>query len=137
MTPPHSSESLKGKQFLLVEDSIELTDVMLEFFEEIGADVLPVITAGEALEVLRSRSFDLLICNILLPDGDGYSLIRKVHGLEKEQGKTPTPAIALTAQASPADMQRSLDAGFRHHLSKPFEIGALISLLTSLIISNE
>ena len=67
-----------------------------------------------------------------MPDGDGYSLIRKVRLLEGESG-AKVPAVALTAFARAEDRGEALGSGFQAHLPKPIEPSELTALIARLI----
>lgn len=123
---------LKNFKILLVEDNLILNEMLTDFFVNSGAKVISVISAAEALEAIRSQRPVILLSNIVLPDEDGYSLIRKIRSLSPEQGGT-TPAIALTASASETNRRRILEAGFQTYLSKPFEPAKLVDLIITLI----
>ena len=66
-----------------------------------------------------------------MPDEDGYSLIRRVRALPREQGGQ-TPAIALTAYARSEDRLKAILAGFQMHMAKPVETVELLALVASL-----
>jgi ATP-binding cassette subfamily B protein len=78
---------------------------------------------------------DLLLCDIMLGDEDGYSVMQRVRQLEAERG-VPTdhrmPAVALTGLAQPDDRVRALMAGFQVHLVKPIESHELVFTLYTL-----
>jgi CheY-like chemotaxis protein len=67
----------------------------------------------------------VLVCDIGMPNEDGYSLIRKLRKLKSKRAKE-VPAIALTAYATDDDRARSLAAGFQVHLAKPIEPETLV-----------
>jgi CheY-like chemotaxis protein len=66
-----------------------------------------------------------------MPEMDGYTLMTQIRALP--QGKN-LPAIALTAYAGETDQQRSLEAGFHKHLSKPINIPELIDTIIEILI---
>ena len=70
--------------------------------EQYGADVITAASASEALDVLPSWQPDMLVCDIGMPEEDGYSLMEKIRGLEPGQGAT-TPAIAKPVTNSTAE----------------------------------
>src|SRR5690606_40861904 len=92
------------------------------------------------LEYLRSRRLedwpDLMICDIGLPDEDGYTLLRRIRSLEAEQ-RLPLaermPAIALTGYARGEDRVRALLAGFQAHLAKPAAVDELLATVGRLL----
>lgn len=90
-----------------------------------GGEVKCCESASEALETFRSWKPDLLVCDIGMPNEDGYSLIKKLRKLKSKRAKE-VPAIALTAYATDDDRARALAAGFQVHLAKPIEPEALV-----------
>lgn len=73
----------------------------------------------------------LLVCDIGLPGGDGYALIRRIRALGAARGGD-IPAIALTALAGEENRRQAIAAGFNLHLAKPVEFGMLAEALLSL-----
>jgi CheY-like chemotaxis protein len=72
--------------------------------------------------------FDLLLCDIGLPDGDGWTLLQT---LRKNRAIT---AIAISGYCSPADVEHSKAAGFVAHLAKPFNLEEFDSALTAVAL---
>jgi CheY-like chemotaxis protein len=70
----------------------------------------------------------VLICDVGLPDDDGYGLLRRLRALPEGER---VPAIALTAYARPEDRAKALAAGFRAHLAKPLDPESLLKELSS------
>jgi CheY-like chemotaxis protein len=85
-----------------------------------------------ALDVLASTYVDVLVSDIGMPGSDGYDLIARVRGLEREHGGR-IPAIALTAYASEEDRDRALAAGFSSHVAKPVSPAALARAVADVI----
>ena len=115
---------------LVVDDEIDSRDILTFVLEQEGAEVTPVVSAGEALAAFEDSNFDLIISDIGMPQVDGYTLIRQIRKLP--QGKD-TPAIALTAYAGEINQQLSLDAGYQKHIAKPINIPELIDIIMQLI----
>jgi two-component system OmpR family response regulator len=71
---------------------------------------------ASALAKWEQSPAEVVICDIGLPDGDGWQLMKQVcgHGARQPFG------IAMSGYSGKADIERSLEAGFRHHLVKPF-----------------
>jgi PAS domain S-box-containing protein len=123
---------LQDVQILVVEDELDALDLLTIDLTAHGAKVHGAISAAEAIDLLRTRKFDLLISDIGMADTDGYKLIRQVRTLEREQG-THIPAIALTAYARTQDRIRALRAGYNTHVAKPVEIKELVTIVKCLI----
>ncbi len=128
------TDALSGVRILVVEDQPQMLDIERRVLEEVGAQVIAVISGSEALERLRTgaeRPFDVLVSDIGMPHLDGYALIRTVR---QELGLPPEvlPAVAVTAFARPEDKARLLAAGFQAHLSKPYQVAQLVSTVRDL-----
>ena len=85
-----------------------------------------VLTAGNkqrALELLGSGNIDVLLCDIGLPDGNGYEVVSQA------KRKLPIKAIAITGFGTEEDIRRSNEAGFDSHLVKPVDLHKLQTVL--------
>ncbi|KAB8320480.1 response regulator [Tolypothrix campylonemoides VB511288] len=123
---------LDGVQILVVDDEADSREFLVAAIEMCGAEVIAVSSAIEAIQVISQQRLDVLVSDIGMPGEDGYSLIRKVRMLPKEQGGD-IPAVALTAYAREEDRMRSLSQGFQMHLSKPVEPDKLATIIASLV----
>lgn len=122
---------LHDVRILVVEDELDALDLITIDLTEHGAKVRGVATAAEALALLRSEQFDLLISDIGMADTDGYNLIKQVRNLEGGKGEH-LPAIALTAYARTQDRIRAIAAGYNTHVAKPVEIRELVTVVKCL-----
>jgi CheY-like chemotaxis protein len=130
LSPPNSL-SLKSLRVLVVDDNIDSLFLTAFILEECGIEVVKAASAGEALKIFLDTKLDMLICDLAMPDEDGYSLIRKIRLLESEQGGQIS-AIALTASAGEENRSLSMEAGFQVHLAKPIEPGELVGVVAAL-----
>jgi CheY-like chemotaxis protein/HPt (histidine-containing phosphotransfer) domain-containing protein len=80
----------------------------------------------QAFEKFAASSYDLVLMDMQMPVLDGYSSVRAIRQWENENGRTPTPIIALTAYALKEEVARSLEAGCTRHLTKPIKKEALL-----------
>ena len=128
-------EEIKNLKILLVDDEPD-TRTMLEYiFSSCGAFVQTAVSAGDALEILTSQIFDVLISDIGMPERDGYELIKKVREFPYEKNGR-IPAVALTAYARVEDRLRILSSGFQMHVTKPIEPAELLTVVASLANRN-
>jgi len=104
---------------LLVEDEPQIRRFVRAALEEEGWQVHEAATARRGLIDAGTRSPDLVILDLGLPDGDGIDLI---HDLRTWSG---VPVIVLSARAGEADKIAALDAGADDYLTKPFGVGEL------------
>jgi two-component system response regulator PilR (NtrC family) len=111
---------------LIVDDEASLRDFLSIVFEEEGWRVETAGSVGEARAVLAKNEPDLILCDLMLPDGSGIDLLREV--------KAATPSIALvmiTAHTSTKSAVEALKAGAFDYIAKPFDIDEL-----KIIVSN-
>lgn len=120
--------ALKGMRILLVDDDRESLIPLQIFLEREKAEVVPVVSAKDALKKLSEQDFHILISDIGMPETDGYDLISQVREFTTERNAF-LPAIALTAYASNEDRRRALSAGFQMHFSKPIDFDELAEAL--------
>lgn len=122
---------LSGLRVLIVDDEADSREWVSIVLQECGAQALAVGSVDEALEALKQLKPDVLVSDIGMPGGDGYTLIRKVRKLEPDIGGR-IPAVALTAYASVEDYKEALDAGFQLHVAKPVRAAELVAVVASL-----
>ena len=113
----------------VVENHPDTLKYLQMYLEQMGHAVGSAPTMAKALGALPDADPDVLISDIGLPDGDGWELLRRV--------RLPRPvyAIAMSGFGMNADHVRSRDAGYRHHLLKPFTPEDLDAMLEEA--SNE
>jgi PAS domain S-box-containing protein len=122
--------NLEGVHILVVDDELDARNVVKRLLEDCKATVATAASAAQALELLQSQTFHLLVSDIGMPGEDGYALIRKIRALAHPIAAIP--AVALTAYARAEDRARAMLAGFHLHLAKPVEPTELLTLLTTL-----
>jgi CheY-like chemotaxis protein len=117
---PASPLSLR---ILLVEDEPATLRLMDRLLRGLGHDVALANTVAEALDIAQQQDLDLIISDIGLPDGSGLELMRQV------KAQRTIAAIALTGYGMEEDIQRSRDAGFTAHLTKPIDFTKLEAMI--------
>lgn len=121
--------SLTGMTVLVVDDSEDTTEMVRNLLEIGGASVCAATSGKEALRFAREKEFDVVLSDISMPEMDGFEFLSK---LRKIPGKEDLPAVALTGFGRPEDVQRASREGFYAHLTKPFDLQILASLLQKL-----
>lgn len=110
-------------RIFIVENHEDTRFLLQLLLEQLGHTVLSATTLAEALEAVPGARADVLISDIGLPDGNGWELLTRLG-----DGRPPY-AIAMSGFGQLSDRQRSLIAGYRHHLLKPVEPNRLETLL--------
>jgi len=116
---------------LLVEDDAFLRDGLKEMLEkeDYAVDVAPCI--ADAKEALSSAIYSLIILDVMLPDGDGFSFCAELR-----TGGNNIPILFLTACDDEIQIVRGLDAGGDDYVTKPFKMLELLSRVRALLRRN-
>jgi PAS domain S-box-containing protein len=119
-SPKHAPKQLR---ILLVEDHRDTRHAMSRLLTHFGHQTSVADSTRRALEMMASQRFDLVLCDIGLPDGSGYDVLSKV------KAKGPIKAVAITGFGTDEDIRRSKEAGFDFHLIKPVDFQELRTVL--------
>lgn len=120
--------ALAGMPILVADDDADNRDFLAFLLESEGAVVTTVASAAEVLQRIDALHPTVLLCDISMPDMDGYTLIEKIR-TQFPDPLAQIPAIAITAHARVSDQARALAAGFQCHLPKPIEPEVLIQTI--------
>jgi PAS domain S-box-containing protein len=111
---------------LLIEDNADAAQTMAEVLEVSGYEVRMALDGRTGIASARELTPDVILCDIGLPDVDGYEVARTLRG---DDALRSTRFIALTGYAQPEDRARAMRAGFDAHLAKPAAIDELMDLI--------
>jgi DNA-binding response OmpR family regulator len=115
-------------QVLLVEDSARLQELLSDTLREAGYKLDVVATAQDLVRAAETRCYDLLIVDLMLPDGDGADVIRALRGRH-----ATVPILIISAKGSVEDRVDGLDAGADDYLIKPFNHHELLARVRALL----
>ena len=118
-----SYSSGKSLRILVVEDHRETLHALSRLLSHFGHNVSVANGAKNARNIFDSKEFDVVLCDIALPDGNGYDLIAEA------KRKRPVRAVALSGFAAAEDIRRGRAAGFDFHLAKPVDFHELRAVL--------
>ena len=127
-----SAPSLQDVSVLVVDDEDDTREAMAIGLGRCGARVATASSAREAIAAFERERPHVLVADIGMPGEDGYGLLMRVRALPAERGGA-TPAIALTAYASPQDRLNALRTGFQRHVPKPVTAAELATVVASLL----
>lgn len=117
-------------QILIIEDEAEIRETVADILRFEGYDVLEAPDGKEGLELISQHLPDLILCDILMPEVDGYQVLGKL----KEDSKTShIPLIFVSARTSDEDVARGVDAGATAYLTKPFRPEKLLEMLVQYL----
>jgi PAS domain S-box-containing protein len=123
--------SLDKVQVLVIDDDPDARNLLRAMLEAAGAKVYAAGSANEGMEQLLTMPVEVVICDIGMPEMDGYTLMRSIRTLDDPQ-KSEVAAVALTAYARLEDRMEAIRSGFQNHLPKPVEASELLAVVQSL-----
>jgi DNA-binding response OmpR family regulator len=118
---------MNRRAILLIEDEQSISDPLSAALRREGFDVLVADTAAEGLETFRSRPPDLVLLDVMLPDGDGKDVLREIRGGSR------VPVIMLTARGEEMDRVLGLELGADDYVTKPFSAAELVARLRAVL----
>jgi signal transduction histidine kinase/CheY-like chemotaxis protein/CHASE1-domain containing sensor protein len=119
-----------AKTVLIVDDFETMRNLVSMIVTQQGYNVVTAQNGQEAVDLFESRSFDLCLCDVEMPEKDGHAVAREIRQLEKARGtKNPMPIVAMTANAMSSDKDKALESGMDDFASKPLRREAVIVLL--------
>ena len=113
----------RNLRILVVEDHGDTLQALSRLLSHFGHDISTADGARSALNLIKSREFDVVLCDIALPDGNGYDVIMEA------KRKGAVKAVAISGFAARDDVERGREAGFDFHLAKPVDFHELRSVL--------
>ena len=116
------------KQLLLIDDDPNLILLVKDYLEFRGFEVVTAENGREALEILNQQIPDMIICDVMMPEMDGYTLVQKV----RDDARTSwVPVLFLSAKGQSQDRVKGLNTGADVYMVKPFEPEELVAQVES------
>lgn len=115
------------KQVLVIEDEPQIARLVSLHLEDLGCSVEVVGTSADGLARLRSRRPDLVVLDLMLPDGDGLEVCKALR-----ERRDYVPILILTARSGEVDRVLGLELGADDYLTKPFSIRELVARVKAL-----
>lgn len=116
------------KQLLLIDDDPNLILLVKDYLEFRGYEVITAGNGREALEILEKATPDMIICDVMMPEMDGYSLVEHVR---KDNRTSWIPVLFLSAKGQSQDRVKGLNTGADVYMVKPFEPEELVAQVES------
>jgi CheY-like chemotaxis protein len=113
--------SWQGAHILLAEDTMTNQEVMKAMLHGFGCDVDIVVNGAQALDVLKSSHYDLVLMDCQMPEMDGFEATTQFRQYEKQQGLPRVPIVAVTASVLNDERAACLACGMDDVLAKPFK----------------
>jgi two-component system, OmpR family, response regulator len=119
---------MNAGDLLVVDDEEFLRDAVATFLSSLGFTVTSAGTGTQALRAARSRHFDLLILDVMLPDLDGFEIVGRLR-----KDRNQVPVIFLTAKDTREDKVTGLTTGGDDYITKPFHLDELAARVRTVL----
>ncbi len=121
----------ENKKILVVEDDADISMIETAYLEAAGFSVKVIADGLEALKVIRSEPFDIIILDLMLPGKNGYEVCREVRD------EIDVPILMVTARTESLDKVRGLGCGADDYIAKPFDPAELVARVCANIRQYE
>jgi two-component system sensor histidine kinase/response regulator len=128
-SPPPADRRLR---ILLAEDSPDNRLLIKQYLRNLPYELVVAENGESAIEKFKDGRYDLVLMDMRMPVMDGYTAVRGIRQWEREQDRSLTSIVALTASALESDVRNCLEAGCTAHLSKPVKKAALLRAIREL-----
>jgi len=118
---------MKGKLILLIEDNFEIQNTNRRMLELNGYRVETAMDLTQAWQALERMAPDLIVADIMLPDGSGLEFVRQIRE------RTQTPILFLSALGEKSDIVEGLRAGGDDYLAKPYDYDEFLARIETLL----
>lgn len=123
--------SLASLKILAVEDHRDTRLLLKMILQFSGAEVTALGSSKAALEAIQQLKPDVILCDLCMPEMDGFELLQKIRGLGGEVGTVP--AIACTALGKEEDVIKTQRVGFQAHVTKPLDPKLLVETIVKVV----
>jgi len=117
-------------RLLLIDDDARLATMVGDYLGNAGFEVMHAPNLATGRDLLGAQSFDALILDLMLPDGDGLDMCREIRAKPRTRA---LPLLMLTARGEPLDRIVGLEIGADDYLGKPFEPRELLARVKALL----
>jgi two-component system, sensor histidine kinase and response regulator len=117
-------------KLLLVEDEIDLQQNIKDILEIFDFEVLTADNGQEAIKLLNSEKFDIVVSDVMMPKMDGFELLKRVRSDKK---LINLPFLFLTAKVEKEDLRKGMEFGAEDYLTKPVHAKDLIGAINAAI----
>jgi two-component system, OmpR family, alkaline phosphatase synthesis response regulator PhoP len=127
---PMTSAQPERPSVLVVEDEARIRELVSLHLQLEGLAPTEAIDGDAGLSLARTRKFDLIILDLMLPGLDGVTVCRAIR---RESANADTPILMLTARREESDKVLGLDSGADDYLTKPFGIREMLARIRALL----
>lgn len=119
-----------GARILVIEDNPDSLELMTYLLKAFGHEAMGAMDGRHGLDMARAEKPDVILCDILLPDMDGFQIAREIKGSTDLAG---IPLVAVTALAMAGDKEKVLHGGFDGYIPKPIDPGHFVAQVVGFL----
>ncbi len=126
LEPRSFAPAPRRRRVAVIEDNLDAADTLRLVLELAGHEVTVAYDGRDGMEKIRAFHPDLVLCDIGLPEMDGYAVARAIRA---DPALAATELVAVSGYALPDDLRKAREAGFDRHLAKPVPLAQLDEVL--------
>jgi len=120
-------EEAMGVPVLLIDDDKKFCELLKTYLGNHGFSVVPAHTSHDGIRQLRNHPYDIVLLDVMLPDGDGLDVCRRIRA------ESAVPILMLTARGADEDKIIGLELGADDYLAKPFNPRELVARIKAVL----
>lgn len=113
---------------LIIEDEPAIANSVREYFKPNGVQCESAVTCAEAIDKIATHDYDCILLDLMLPDGDGFDVLKEIKRLNKDEG-----VIIISAKETLETRLEGFNLGADDYLTKPFHLSELLVRIQALI----
>ncbi|MBR0137814.1 MAG: response regulator transcription factor, partial [Erysipelotrichaceae bacterium] len=114
-------------RLLVVDDEAKIREMIQKYAHYEGHEVQEAVNGFEAIDMALSKDFDLIIMDVMMPELDGFSAVKKIHETKN------TPVIMLSARGEEYDRIHGFEVGADDYVVKPFSVKELMMRVQAIL----
>lgn len=122
-----------SKKILVIDDEKMITKALKKLLEKNGYAVTVVNNGRDALAQVEGSDFNVIICDIRMPEMDGIETISSIREVFDKQNKPKLPEIIITGYADEGKYNQALDLKVAHYIYKPFDVDDILEAVNKVL----
>lgn len=122
-----------SERLLVVDDEATVRELLSATLRFAGFQVTSAATATDAVAAATEESPDLILLDVMLPDMDGFEVVRRLRANNSQGRHGPVPVLFLTARDQQADKVTGLSLGADDYVTKPFDLEELVARIRAIL----
>lgn len=122
-----------AKKILVIDDEELITKSLLKLLNNEGYNTTVVRSGKEALEKVRKVDFDLIVCDIRMPEMDGIETIKQIRSCLEQLNKKPIPEVLITGYADIGKYEAAMGLKVADYIYKPFDMSDFLQVVKKTI----